>query len=49
MKFFLRGLLEMQELIDKISCVLLMHMKKSIKYLAGMAAAAGIVHYQQIQ
>ena len=40
-----RGLLKMHELTDIISCVLLIHMKKSInsQYVV-MAAAVGVVH-----
>ena len=45
----LRDLLEIQDLKDIISCVLLMHMKKSINNLVMMAAEVGVVHYQQIQ
>ena len=46
----LRYLLLMQELKDITSCVLLMHMEKSINRLAVMmAAAVGIFQYQQIQ
>ena len=45
----LKDLLEMQELTDIISCVLLMHMKKLINHLVMMEAAVGVVHYHQIQ
>ena len=38
----------MLELTDIVSCVLLMHMKKSTKHLdVDMEAAVGVVHYQQ--
>ena len=42
-------LLEMKELIDIISCVLLMHMKKRINNVVMMAAAVGVAHYHQVQ
>ena len=48
-KLFLRGLLEMQELTDIISCVLFFHMKKSINNLLMMVLEVEVVHYQQIQ
>ena len=47
---YLRYLLEMQELIRIISCVILMHMKDKINHLAVMMeAAVGVVRYQQIK
>ena len=46
---FLGDLLEMQELADIISCVLLMSKKKSIYNLVMMAEAAGVIHYHKIQ
>ena len=49
MEMCLRGLLEMQELTDIISCVLLMHMKKLINHLVMMEAAVGVVYYHQFQ
>ena len=49
MEMFLKDLLEIQELTDIMSCVLLMHMKKSINNLVMMAAAVGVVHYHKIQ
>ena len=45
----LRVLLQMQELTDMISCVLLMHIKKSINHLVIMSALVGVFHHQQIQ
>ena len=44
MEICLRDLLEMQELIDIISCVLLMHMKNSINNIVVMAAEVGVFH-----
>ena len=43
------GFLEMQELTDIISCVLLTHMKKSIHHRVMMAAAVGFFHCHQIK
>ena len=45
----LRDLLEMQELKDIISCVLLMHMKNSINNFVIMEEAVGVVHYHKTQ
>ena len=45
----LRDLLEMQELTDIISCVLLIHMKNRINNIVMMAATVGVVRYHQIQ
>ena len=45
----LRDLLEIQELTDIISCVLLMHMKNSINHLVMMLDSVGVFHYHQIQ
>ena len=38
-----------QELTDIISCVILTQIEKNTNQLVIMAAAVGIVHYQQIQ
>ena len=46
---YLRDLLEMHKMTDIISCVLFIHMKKSIIHLVMIAAAVGVVHYHQIQ
>ena len=45
----LRDLLEIQELTDIISCVLLIHIKKSIHNIVVMASEVGVVQYHQIQ
>ena len=45
----LSDLLEIQEITDIISCVILMHMKKSINNIVIMSEAVGVVHYHQIQ
>ena len=45
----LRDLSEIQELIDIILCVPLMHIKKSINNLVMMTVVVGVFHYQQIQ
>ena len=45
---FLNNLLEIQELIDIIYCVLLMHMKKSIHHLLIILAAVVVICYNQI-
>ena len=42
MKTCLSDLLQMQELTDIISCVLLMHMKNSINNILMMAEAVGV-------
>ena len=44
-----KNLLEMQELTDIISCVLLMHMKNIIHYILMMVAAVLVMHYNQIK
>ena len=49
MEMCLSDLLEMKDLTYIISCVLLMHMKKSINNIVIMEAAVGVVHYHQIQ
>ena len=49
MEICLRDLLEMKELTDIISYVILMHMKKSITCLVIMAVAVGVVHYHKIK
>ena len=43
------GFLEMQELTDIISCVILMQMKNSINHLLMIAAEVGVVLYHQSQ
>ena len=45
----LRDILEIQELTDIISYVLLMQMKKSINNLSVISVAVGVVHLQQFQ
>ena len=47
-KIHLRGLLEMQELTDIISCDVLMQMKMSISHLVIVSAAVGVVHFKKI-
>ena len=42
-------LLEMQELTDRISCVILMHMNKLIRQNMMMEAEIVVIHYHQIQ
>ena len=49
METCLKNSLEMQELTDIISCVLLMHMKKIIRHHVIMEAAVVVIYYHQIQ
>ena len=45
----LNNLLEIKELTNIISCVILMHNKKSIHHPLIMAAAVVVIRYHQIQ
>ena len=49
MKYYLKNLLEVQELKDIISCVLLIHMKYIIRHNFMMASAVLVIHSHQIQ
>ena len=49
METCLMNLLETQELIDIISCVILMHKEKRIHQNMIMEAAVVVIHYHQIQ
>ena len=43
------NILEMQELTDKIICVLLMHMRNNSQIMFMMVAAVVLIHFPQIR
>ena len=49
MEICLKDLLEMQELTDRISCILLMNIKELIHQNMMMEAVLVVIHYHQIK